>query len=63
MNFEYNPKSKAFIVVNKKWSTNQTRIKTFNLDLIEHQTKQVLWKTKQHMSMPQILDLEEQEIR
>jgi hypothetical protein len=63
MNCEYHPKSKALIVVNKKWSTNHTRVKTFELDIVEHQPKQVVWKTKQQMSMAQILDMEEQENR
>jgi hypothetical protein len=59
----YNPKSKAFILVKKKWSSNNKKIQTFLLDIIEHQSKQVIWKTKQKMSLAQVLDLESQEIR
>jgi hypothetical protein len=59
----YNPKSKAFILIKKKWSSNNKKLKTFLLDIIEHQSKQVLWKTKQKMSLAQVLDLETQEIR
>lgn len=63
MSCQFNPKSKAFVLVKKKWSSNKTKVKSFLLDVLEHQTRQVLWKTKQKMSLAQVLDLEDQEKR